>query len=106
MDPAELSRHLFLNRAYPAVRGDVFFSATDVRMNRLSHMDILAGDHYTRPALVPVMPQRGGRAPHRPVIFDAHGGTLHWLQDRDSAEFAVYRLDGTVLAGACSIVDA
>jgi uncharacterized lipoprotein YddW (UPF0748 family) len=107
MDPGELSSHLTLNRAYPQVRGDVFFSAKDVRVNRLSHMDILAAAHYTRPALVPVLPQRGGQAPRRPVIFDARPGrTLRWLQDRGSAEFAVYRLDGTHLAGSCELVDA
>jgi len=110
MDPAELSRHLTFDRSYPAVRGDVFFSAKDVRGNQLSHMDILTAEHYTRPALVPVMPQRGGRAPHRPVIFDARPGpngiTLRWLQDRGSAELALYRLDGTHLAGGCELVDA
>jgi uncharacterized lipoprotein YddW (UPF0748 family) len=110
MDPGELSSHLTLNRAYPQVRGDVFFSAKDVRANRLSHMDILAAAHYTRPALVPVLPQRGGQAPRRPVIFDARSGstgvTLRWLQDPGSAELALYRLDGIHLAGSCELVDA
>ena len=44
------------------------------------------------------------------MIFEARPGesgtAVRWLQDRDSTEFALYRLDGTVLAGSCSIVDA
>ncbi|MGH3994871.1 MAG: glycoside hydrolase family 10 protein, partial [Pseudonocardiaceae bacterium] len=64
-DPQEMPRHLTFNRAYPQVLGDVYFSAKDVRANRLSHMDLLVAQHYQRPALVPVASPSGnsGQAP-------------------------------------------
>jgi uncharacterized lipoprotein YddW (UPF0748 family) len=110
MDPNELSSHLTFNQSFPQVRGDVFFSAKDVRANRLSHMDILAARHYTRPALVPVMPQRGGAAPLRPLVVDARQGpngvTVRWLQDRRrTTSFALYRFDGRTLP-RCGLDDA
>jgi uncharacterized lipoprotein YddW (UPF0748 family) len=111
MDPAELSRHLTFNRRYPQVRGDVYFSAKDVRANRLSHMDILQAEHYAHPALVPVMPQRGGQAPHRPVLLDARnfpdGKHIRFLVGGRTTEFAAYRFDGTRLSvPACELADA
>jgi uncharacterized lipoprotein YddW (UPF0748 family) len=110
MDPAELSRHLSYNQAHSQVLGDIFFSAKDVRANRLSHMDILAAEHYTRPALVPLMPQRGGEAPRRPVLIGAHqesdGVHLRWVPDRASVSFAVYRFDGTRGVSGCDLADA
>ncbi|HEU5470031.1 MAG TPA: family 10 glycosylhydrolase [Actinophytocola sp.] len=107
MIPGELSSHLTFNRSYPQVSGDVFFSAKDVRANRLSHMDILVAEHYTRPALVPANP---GPAPRRPVLLPARRGkdgvTLHWLHDSRSTAFAVYRLDGLRGARPCDLADA
>jgi uncharacterized lipoprotein YddW (UPF0748 family) len=107
MDPAELSNHLTFNRAYPAVRGDVFFSAKDVRANRLSHMDLLQTQHYSRPALIPAA--AGGRAPHRPLLLDArpsaNGVHLTWLQDWRTTSVAVYRSDGSRV-DQCTLVDA
>ena len=34
-DPGEMSGHLTFNRDYPEVDGDIYFSAKDVRANRL-----------------------------------------------------------------------
>ena len=70
-DPQEMTKHLLLNRSYPQVRGDIYFSAKDVIANRLDNMNILVADHYSRPALVPVMPHLDGRAPSRPVMIKA-----------------------------------
>jgi len=111
MDPAELSRHLTLNRSHPEVLGDVFFSAKDVRANRLSHMDLLAAEHHTRPALIPVMPQRGGHAPRRPVVVTARSGAggveVRWVPtDRRAQSFAVYRFDGVRDVSRCELSDA
>ncbi|MBE1465171.1 glycoside hydrolase family 10 protein [Kibdelosporangium phytohabitans] len=106
-DPAELSEHLTFNRSHPQVRGDVFFSAKDVRANRLAHMDVLQAQHYTRPAMIPVMDQRGGKAPHHPILVSARrsdaGVRLDWVSDPRTAYFAVYRFDGTA---ACDLADA
>ncbi|MFL6142255.1 MAG: glycoside hydrolase family 10 protein [Labedaea sp.] len=113
MDSAELSRHLTFNRSLPQVRGDVYFSAKDVRANRLSHMDLLAAEHYTRPALVPVaqrLATTGGRAPHRPLIVTARsaadGVHLRWVAGHDTTSFALYRFDGLRGVRGCELADA
>jgi uncharacterized lipoprotein YddW (UPF0748 family) len=107
MDPAELSRHLTYNQTHPQVRGDIYFSAKDVRANRLSHMDILTAEHYTHPALVP---GRSGEPPRRPVLIsarpDAGGMHLRWVQDRRSTSFALDRFDGTRPVNDCDLADA
>ncbi|KAF4411117.1 MULTISPECIES: glycoside hydrolase family 10 protein [Streptomyces] len=48
-DPAELSRHLTLARRIPQVGGHVFFSATEVRTDRIGAMDRVVADHYRAP---------------------------------------------------------
>ena len=107
-DPAELSRHLTLNRGHPAARGDVYFSAKDVRADRLGSISRLAADHYTRPALIGVMPQLGGAAPAAPSITGATRGTdgirLTW--SGSGTHYAVYRLSGDVVADDCAFADA
>jgi len=113
-DPQEMPRHLTFNQAYPQVLGDVYFSAKDVRANRLQHMDLLVAQHYQRPALVPVAsPSAGaGQAPHHPVIVHADRGaggvTLRWVDTAGSrsTEFAVYRFDGAVSVRDCHLADA
>ncbi|MFC6081717.1 glycoside hydrolase family 10 protein [Sphaerisporangium aureirubrum] len=52
-NPAELTRHLDLNRDYPRVDGDVFYSAADLRADRLGAVSTLVRDHYARAALPP-----------------------------------------------------
>lgn len=115
MDPREMTNHLTFNRSHPQVVGDVYFSAKDVRANRLSHMDIVVAEHYSSPALIPVMRQRGGAAPRRPVLVDvrsgADGTVLRWVDtsgrpDRRATSFAVYRFDGLRAVGRCDLVDA
>ncbi|HEV2779794.1 MAG TPA: family 10 glycosylhydrolase [Actinophytocola sp.] len=110
-NPAELSDHLTFNRSHPQVQGDVYFSAKDVRANRLSHMDILIAEHYAHPALVPTMPQRGGQAPRRPVIVDVRPGPdgvqIRWARtDRATASVALYRFDGARWVDRCALADA
>ncbi|WP_030168626.1 glycoside hydrolase family 10 protein [Spirillospora albida] len=104
-DPAELSRHLTLNARYPAVRGDVFFSASDIAGNRRGFAARLRDDHYARPALPP--PARGGAAPEpvRGVSGRVSGKavTVRWRPSRDAVAYAVYRTDGA--GGGCAAVD-
>ncbi|WP_405596158.1 family 10 glycosylhydrolase [Streptomyces sp. NBC_01410] len=45
-DPAELSRHLTLARGYEGVRGHCFFSAKEVRTDRIGAMARVVADHY------------------------------------------------------------
>jgi uncharacterized lipoprotein YddW (UPF0748 family) len=95
-DPEEMTNHLFLNRYYPQVRGDIYFSAKDVRANRLDNMDILQGDHYQHPALIPVTEGVPGQAPKAPKTVLGQAGPdgvmLTWRSQATS--YAVYRFDG------------
>ncbi|MFI2434157.1 glycoside hydrolase family 10 protein [Streptomyces sp. NPDC018693] len=52
-DPAELSRHLTLADGHPQARGHVFFSAREVRDDRIGAMARVVADHYPRPAKPP-----------------------------------------------------
>ncbi len=106
-DPAEMSRHLTFNRDHPQVDGDIYFSAKDVRANRLGHMDMVEAEHYAHPALIPVTAGVPGRAP-RPVVLQGaergdEGVTLTWRGQGSS--YALYRVDGRA-AGPCDLADA
>ncbi|WP_326553780.1 family 10 glycosylhydrolase [Micromonospora sp. NBC_01813] len=116
-NPAELSRHLHLHRAYPQVRGDLQFSAKDVRADRLGAVSRLVAEHYSRPALAPVAAGRGGTpapgtAPPPPAVTAAvrtpTGVRLDWLPAPGSTPtaYAVYRLAGTDAADPTMLDDA
>ncbi|MFF0517709.1 glycoside hydrolase family 10 protein [Actinomadura nitritigenes] len=100
----ELSRHLTLNRKYPQVRGDVFFSAADIAANRRGFAARLRDDHYSRPAIPPAVTGRGGHAPP-PVqdtraVPDGEGIKVQWRPSQDAVSYAVYRADGRTAACA------
>ncbi len=108
-DPNEMTRHLFFNRYFPEVQGDIYFSAKDVRANRLGHMDIVQADHYAHPALIPVTQGVPGHAPKAPKDLRAtrtsDAVTLTWSSSATS--YAVYRLDGAgTRPTECDLVDA
>ncbi|MET8679734.1 family 10 glycosylhydrolase [Streptomyces sp. NPDC004647] len=52
-DPAELSRHLTFDKDWPQVRGNVFFSATEVAVDRNGAMSRVVADHYPTPVRPP-----------------------------------------------------
>jgi uncharacterized lipoprotein YddW (UPF0748 family) len=105
----ELTNHLFLNRDYPQVLGDVHFSAKDVRADRLGGVSRLVTDHYSRRALVPQAPL-GGTTPAAPTISAAtrgtNGVTLTFNGSGSPTAYAVYRINGAGPAGACAFFDA
>ncbi|OLF07785.1 glycosyl hydrolase [Actinophytocola xinjiangensis] len=108
-NPNEISDHLTFNRSHPEVQGDIYFSAVQVRENALSHMDIVARDHYTTPALTPTPDRLAAKAPRRPVITKATrtgtGAQLRWVStDHRTDGYAVYRVDGT--SAHCATTDA
>jgi hypothetical protein len=113
-DPREITRHLFFNRAYLRVRGDIYFSGRDLLANRLDNMGIVVADHYTRPALVPVVTRLHGPAPSRPVLVGARRGPrgvrLVWHAGRTStrrpSSYAIYRFAGARRVRACDVRDA
>ncbi|MFA1550133.1 glycoside hydrolase family 10 protein [Actinomadura chokoriensis] len=106
-NPAELSRHLTLNAKYPQVRGDVFFSASDIAANRRGFAARLRGDHYRRPALRPVSGGPGGTAPPAvqgtTAVRDGKGVRVTWRPSQGAASYAVYRVDGA--GPGCAPVD-
>ncbi len=108
-DPNEMTKHLFFNRDYPQVDGDIYFSAKDVRANRLQNMDIVQRDHYQQPALIPVTAGVPGKAPKAPEDVRAEataaGAVVSWRGDASS--YAVYRFDGArAHPKACDFADA
>ena len=107
-DPEQMPRHLQINRNSPAVRGDIYFRARSLRENPLSFTQRLQDDFYRYPALIPVMPQRGGEPPRPvPVVHaaaTAAGVELDWGKPPGSPKatyYAIYRFDGTVPPSKC-----
>jgi len=107
-DPREMTRHLFFNRYFPEVLGDVYFSAKDVRANRLGHMDIVQADHYQHPALMPVTRGVPGTAPpevrHLRARVTPDGVTLTWRGS--GTGYAVYRFPRAQGDDRCGFADA
>jgi uncharacterized lipoprotein YddW (UPF0748 family) len=106
-DPAELSDHLTDNRKHPEVAGDVFFSAKDVKADRIGAITRLVNAHYAKPALLPA--RGSASAPAAPSITSASRGAngvqLAWTGSGTS--YAVYRVDGApATADPCFFADA
>ncbi|WP_431898140.1 family 10 glycosylhydrolase [Nonomuraea sp. bgisy101] len=102
-DPAELSDHLLDNRKHPEVLGDVYFSAKDVRADRIGAFSKVVADHYRKPALIP--PRGTAAAPPAPTnvtTAQVPGGVkVSW--QGSAASYAVYRGDP---ADPCLLTDA
>ncbi|MEU8321567.1 family 10 glycosylhydrolase [Nonomuraea sp. NPDC048881] len=106
-DPAELSDHLYDNRKHPEIAGDVYFSAKDVKADRIGAITKLVADHYAKPALLPA--RGSGAAPAAPAITAATAGSngvqLTWTGS--GTAYAVYRVAGTPpSADPCFFADA
>ncbi|MEV0148986.1 MULTISPECIES: family 10 glycosylhydrolase [unclassified Nonomuraea] len=102
--PGELSAHLTLDRRYKQIDGDVYFSAKNVMGDPLRAMSRLAAGHYARPALLPLIKERGGSAPARPAGLKAAGAALTWTPAQGARSYAVYRLPGS--GADCHTTDA
>lgn len=90
--PGELAAHLTLNRAHRQVGGDVYFSAKQLLTNPLGAMDQVVKEHYARPALLPLIKERGGEAPATPAGVKASRTKLTWDAVPGARSYAVYRL--------------
>ncbi|MEW9554286.1 glycoside hydrolase family 10 protein [Nonomuraea sp. NPDC050783] len=90
--PGELAAHLTLNRKHPEVKGDVYFSAKNLLANPLGAMDRVVKGGYARPALLPLMKDRGGRAPAKPAGARAAGRTVSWTASQGARAYAVYQV--------------
>ena len=113
--PEEMSNHLLYNSTRPEVDGNIYFSAKDVRANRLGGMGIVYANWYQHPALVPPMPWLDSTPPKKaPKDLTASrtgsGTTLRWRAgDGDTVSYAVYRVpvtDQRVKTGDCLLADA
>ncbi|MFX0537193.1 glycoside hydrolase family 10 protein [Ornithinimicrobium sp. Y1847] len=96
-DPEEMVNHLNLLADYPEVTGNVWFSANQIRANRLGHWDLLQEAHYANPALPPAL-HPGTTAPTvAPTGLSTHrhadGTELRWHQRGHDHGFAVYKVD-------------
>jgi len=95
-DPQELSDHLAFDSTIPEVKGNIYFSAKDVRADRLGATTLLNNTWYTRPALIPTMQSLDSRAPlpvHAVHADRTAGGVeLSWRPtSSDTTSYAVYR---------------
>ncbi|MEU7990735.1 family 10 glycosylhydrolase [Streptosporangium canum] len=106
----ELTDHLQYNRQHPEVAGDVFFSAKDIRADRIGAVSRLVSDHYSRPALIPA--RGSAAAPAGPSITSATrlpgGVSLSWRPAGSSSplSYAIYRVDSSPAADPCFFADA
>ncbi|AQZ68137.1 COG1649 predicted glycoside hydrolase [[Actinomadura] parvosata subsp. kistnae] len=106
-DSAELSDHLYDNRQHPEVAGDIYFSAKDVKADRIGSFTRVVNAHYSKLALLPA--RGSAAAPAAPAITSAtrtSGGVqVSWTGSGTS--YAVYRVDGTPSAAdPCFFADA
>ncbi|MEV0385087.1 family 10 glycosylhydrolase [Nonomuraea sp. NPDC050643] len=88
----ELSGQIAANRAQKQVDGEVYFSAKQLLTNPLGAMDRVAKTHYSRPALQPLMKDRGGEAPAVPAGAKAAGAALSWTPSAKARAYAVYQV--------------
>lgn len=99
-DPAELDRHLTLDEQ-AGVRGEVHFSAKQVRADRLGAVTRYRDRHYASPALLPLMSRlpsappaaprlvATGRPAAGPLRFETRPGA-----GRPATGWALYRVTG------------
>ncbi|WP_250214248.1 glycoside hydrolase family 10 protein [Acrocarpospora catenulata] len=105
--PGELPAHLALNRKYPEVQGDVYFSAKNVRANPLGVMDRITTEHYPTPALLPLIEDMPTAKLPAPTGVKKSGNTLVWNPQPGARNYAIYRTntpDSCATAGAENLV--
>ncbi|MET8007858.1 glycoside hydrolase family 10 protein [Nonomuraea glycinis] len=90
--PGELPAHLTLNRKHKQIDGDVYFSGKQLLTNPLGAIDRVAKAHYGRPALLPLMKERGGQAPAAPSGVKAAGMAVSWPATAGARSYAVYQV--------------
>ncbi|MEV5569773.1 family 10 glycosylhydrolase [Spirillospora sp. NPDC052269] len=114
----ELSRHLTLNARHPEVRGDIFFSASDIARNQRGFAARVRADHYQRPAIPPAAPPAGHKPQAPAPVHDVRAATattgkgvqISWAPAGTGPDdagrtvaYAIYRRDGR--GAGCAAVD-
>jgi uncharacterized lipoprotein YddW (UPF0748 family) len=100
-DPGQLDKQLTLDDRYPAVQGQVHYSASQIRQNKLGAVTRYRDKHYPTPALVPVMKHLPASPPGAPALVASHrrGHGAVGFDSRSgagaaAASWALYRVDG------------
>lgn len=100
-DPNQLVKQMTLNARYPAVQGQVHYSATQVRQNKLGAVTKYRDKFYGTPALVPIMKQLPAAPPGAPRLVSAHAGPKGSIDFETkagdgaaAASWALYRVAG------------
>jgi len=103
---SELSEHLRLNRQYPQVQGNIYFSSNSLRANTLGLSDTLKRYHYGHHAIVPPMDYKPTSRPQTPDVYRiSHGHkelTIYWAANKeveDSRYLLIYRFNGSSSMG-------
>ncbi|WP_084677053.1 family 10 glycosylhydrolase [Massilia niastensis] len=103
--PNQIADQIGMNRAHANISGQIHFRHAFLQGNALNYRTKLQQETYARPALPPVMPWKGTRAPGAPTQLAAslgqdHAVQLAWAAPVDSADemektrrFAIYRSD-------------
>jgi hypothetical protein len=96
-DPTELARHLAMGREQ-GVQGNVHFTASDLREDRLGAESRYRDEFYAEPAFVPAMEGLPAEAPAAPqgVAATVRRGqvTLTWAETPGASRYGVYRIEG------------
>ncbi|MFF5296631.1 glycoside hydrolase family 10 protein [Paractinoplanes globisporus] len=98
-NPAEIDRHLTMDEQ-AGVQGEVHFSAASVRSNKLGAVALYSKNHYSAPALVPVMKQLPAGPPGAPTLTrEWRAGNARHFDFRPGAgpqpvSWALYRVGG------------
>lgn len=68
-------------------------------------LDRIVKSNYSRPALLPLMKDRGGQAPAKPADVRLQGTSLSWKSSPEARSYAVYRI-ASGKPGECATADA
>jgi uncharacterized lipoprotein YddW (UPF0748 family) len=103
-DPAQLDKQLTLDDKY-GVQGQVHYSASQVRQNKLGAVSRYRQHHYAAPALVPVMKQLPVAPPGAPKLISARRGPRGEVDlaagsgaGAAAVSWALYRVSGAAAA--------
>ncbi|GJM28982.1 MAG: hypothetical protein DHS20C17_16170 [Cyclobacteriaceae bacterium] len=95
-DPSEMPRHIQLNRKYPQVKGNIYFSSKSLRTNALGLGDSLKNNYHRYPALVPPMIYKPAITLESPYLYRiSHGHkklTIYWTAEEKQQVAGRYQI--------------
>lgn len=95
-NPEEMPRHIRLNRKYPEVRGNIYFSSSSLRTNALGLGDSLRNNYHKYPALIPPMDYKPASRLQSPYLYRiSHGHkklTIYWSGEQEQKSEGKYQV--------------